>query len=493
MTAAKKKADPEVELRELIASTHDDPEAFVRLVFPWGEPGGPLEDAQGPDDWQLGLLRDIGRHFQEASQTDEEVGAFREAIASGHGVGKSAIVSWIVLWFISTRPHCAGVVTANTKPQLDTKTWREVALWHGRALNSHWFKWTATKLYAVEAPATWYIAAIPWSANNPEAFAGLHADDVLVIYDEASAIDDSIWEVSEGAMTTQGAMWCVFGNPTRNVGKFRECFGRQSHRWHTRQVDARESRLVNTAEVERWVEDYGEDSDFIRVRVKGQFPRRSSAQLISEEVVSDARRRHIGSAVYGRYPVIIGADIARFGDDRTVITTRQGPVAWKQRVHREADTMEVVGYIIEEYRERDGDVICVDGVGLGAGVVDRLKQLGYPVVDVQSAARAEDPRQYANSRAELWARCAGWLEEASLPDDDQLADELCGVEYGYNIKVQMLMESKEDVREKLGYSPDKSDSLVLTFADPNAVARTMSQTGRPGAKPVKKVPATGWT
>lgn len=480
--------DPEDLLRLQIAECWDDPLRFVMLVFPWGEKGGPLEKHDGPDEWQQDQLNAIRDHIREGKPV-----SLRDATTSGHGIGKTAETSWIILWFMSTRPNCAGVVTANTQTQLSSKTWRELSLWHKRALNAHWFKWTATRFFAVEAPETWRIDAIAWSEHNPEAFAGLHAEDVLVIFDEASAVADTIWEVTEGAMTTQGAMWFAYGNPTRNTGRFRECFSVRKHRWRTRQVDSRTCKMTNKAEIDQWVEDYGDDSDFVRVRVKGQFPRASSNQLISVEVADNARKRTIEDVVYTRYPLILGVDVARYGDDRSVLTLRQGPQVWMPQAFREISTMELVGKVIEIWREQRVDAICVDGIGIGAGVVDRLKELGAPVVDVQSAATAGDTRKYLNSRAEMWDRTADWLDDASLPDDQELIDELTAIQYGYNAKLQMQIEGKADLKKRILISPDKADSLVMTFSDTDKVARAMAGSRRRMVRPVKPVSAAGWT
>lgn len=477
-------------LRQEIAKCWDDPLRYVLLAFPWGVKGTPLEKyPHGPDAWQREQLNAIRDHIRSGKPV-----SMRDATTSGHGIGKSAETAWIILWFMSTRPHCAGRITAGTQAQLNATTWRELSLWHKRAINSHWFKWTATKFFAVEAPDTWGINAIAWSEHNSEAFAGLHAEHVLVIYDEASQIADIIWDVTEGAMTTPGAFWFVYGNPTRNTGKFRECFRSQRHRWNTRQVDSRSCRMTNDAEIEQWREDYGEDSDFFRVRVKGQFPRASSAQLISEQDVENARLRLVPKPVYQRYPLVIGVDVARYGDDATVIIRRQGPKAWMPETHRELSTMEVAAKVYEMWVEYQADAVCVDGVGVGAGVVDRLAELGVPVVDVQSAAAPEDPRKYFNTRAELWGRVAEWAKTAALPDSKELATELTAIEYGYNAKMQIILETTESLKKRIGVSPDHASALVMTMADTDKIARALASEQRTPARPVAPSASMGaWT
>lgn len=482
-------ADSERQLREEIAKCWDDPLRYVLLAFPWGVKGTALEKfPDGPDEWQRDQLNAIRDHIREGKPI-----SLRDATTSGHGIGKSAETAWIILWFCSTRPHCAGRITAGTQAQLNSTTWRELSVWHKRAINEHWFKWTATRFFAIESPETWGVTAIAWSEHNSDAFAGLHAEHVLVIYDEASTVADIIWEVTEGAMTTPGAFWFVYGNPVRNTGRFRECFRSMRHRWNTRQVDSRTCRMTNKAEIEQWEEDYGEDSDFFRVRVKGQFPRASSSQLVSESVAEAARLRVIPKRVYERYPVVIGVDVARYGDDRTVLIRRQGPKVWMPDVYRELSTMEVAAKAFEAWQEHKADAVCVDGVGIGAGVVDRLEELGVPVVDVQSAARAEDPRKYFNTRSEIWCRLADWLQDASLPDDKELIMEITAIEYGYNANMQIVVERTEELKKRINVSPDLGSALAMTMADSDKIARALASGQKVASRPVKNVDMGAWT
>lgn len=456
-------------LREEIAKCWDDPLRFVLLAFPWGVEGTPLaEHPEGPDEWQRDQLNQIRDHIREGKEI-----ALRDATTSGHGIGKSAETAWIILWFCSTRPHCAGRITAGTQAQLNSTTWRELSVWHQRAINKHWFNWTATRFYAVESPETWGVTAIAWSENNSDAFAGLHAKDVLVIYDEASAVADVIWEVTEGAMTTPGAFWFVYGNPVRNTGRFRECFRSMRHRWNNRQVDSRTCRMTNKLEIEQWLEDYGEDSDFFRVRVRGEFPRVSESQFISEDLVREAQARQQDPRVFAHFPLIMGVDVARFGNDQSVITLRQGPKIHYQHAYRGLDTIQVADKARDLYLDSGNVVaICVDGPGVGGGVVDQLKKFRLPVVDVQPAGTAPDPKEFINVRAWLWGQIKGWLPEADLPPGDrELMDDLTSIEYGYDNKLRIQMESKKDMKKRGIASPDKADSLALTFHPIDSVVR----------------------
>ncbi len=444
----------EAELADAVAEFHADPLGYVILAFDWG--GGDLIGHDGPDAWQADILESIGSGSLSPAE------ALRVAVASGHGVGKSALVAWIVLWAMSTRPHLAGVVTANTKTQLETKTWRELAVWHKRAINAHWFKWTASKFYQVDHPETWFVAAIPWTKERPEAFAGLHSEHVLVVYDEASAVDDSIWEVSEGAMTTPGAIWCAFGNPTRNSGRFKECFGRFRHRWQTRQIDSRGAKMANRAQLEQWIEDYGEDSDFARIRVRGVFPCAGGNQFIPGDLVDGARNRE----AIGNGPIVLGVDVARFGDDQTVLLSRQGDKVKMIARYRGLDTMQTAGKVSEAMDKYEPAAVFIDGVGVGGGVVDRLRQLGYRVTDINAGARATDAHKYYNLRAEMWGKLRDWLGKGCLPDDQELADDLMAPEYGFDGRNRIQLEKKERMKERGLASPDCGDALALTFAAP---------------------------
>jgi len=450
------KVDFELALATDIASFYDDPFGYVMYAFPWGA-------GEGPDKWQREALESIG----SAVHDDPEGFRIQSATASGHGAGKSSLTAWIILWAMSTRPHLAGWVTANTQTQLKSKTWRELAVWHNKSINKHWFDWTATRFRHVQHPETWGIDAIPWSEHNAEAFAGLHAEHVLMIMDEASAVADKIWEVAEGAMTTPRSMWLTFGNPTRNTGRFRECFGRFAHRWTTAQIDTRTCKMADQAKIQEWVDDHGEDSDFVRVRVRGEFPRQASNQLISSESVAQARKANMALDEFSLHPIVVGVDVARFGADETVICIRQGRKMLEQLTYRGLDNMQVGARAAAIYRALPNvAALFVDEVGLGAGVVDYLRTAGYPVIGVNAGSKASDDKLYFNKRAEIWCRMRDWLDAgADIIDDPALGEQLTAPEYSYTPKEQIRIEKKEDMKARGLGSPDRADALALTFAE----------------------------
>lgn len=448
------------QLVDFIATCFNSPLRYVLIAFKWSE-------NEGPDDWQKDVMKDIEKAIVNGADLGTSV---RIAVASGHGIGKTALVAWIILWAMSTRPHLRGVVTANTQNQLKDKTWAELSLWHKRAINAHWFEMTATKFYQKQCPDTWFCSAVAWSRERPEAFAGLHAEHVLLIFDEASAIDNVIYETAEGAMTTKGAMWLAFGNPTRNSGKFFEIHNKLRHRWLCKQIDSRTAKMTNKAELSSWVEDYGEDSDFVRIRIKGEFPRAGSKELIGVGLVEAAAIRTIEPDSFSHAPIIIGVDVARFGDDQSVIARRQGLFAYDLKKYRNIDTMRFAGIIAAEIELNCPDAVFIDAGGVGGGVIDRLHQLGYRmVIGVDFGSTPTEKNKYFNKRAEMWCNLKEWLKIGRIPADNELHADLSAPEFFYRGDTGLIqLEKKEEMKRRGLASPDGADALALTFAHPVA-------------------------
>jgi hypothetical protein len=297
------------------------------------------------------------------------------------------------------------------------------------------------------------------------------------LFDEASAIPSKIWEVAEGGKTDGEPMHFVFGNPTRNTGAFAECFGKQRHRWKTWQIDSRRVKITNKTLIAGWVRDYGEDSDFVRVRVRGVFPRASSMQFIGRDLVDDAMTRDMHAYSPHTRVALVGVDVARFGGDESTIYTRMQRDArtYPPKAFRELDTMQLaaqVGEHINELKALGLRVIAfVDGGGIGGGVIDRLRQLGHEVIEVNFGGKPDDPKRYVNKAAEMWDRVKAWLPTGYLPEPESeygetLATDLTGREYGFNDASQIVLEKKEHMKERGLASPDHADGLCLTFAHP---------------------------
>ncbi len=467
----------DLELAERIGEFYADPLGFVLFAFPWGKEGTRLAKQDGPDDWQRDVMNEIGQAVKDGMSVQDAM-PILEAVASGHGIGKTALISWIILWFIATRQHPQIIVTAGKKDQLTGKTWRELAKWWKMCLCGHWFFWTATKLEHVLFPETWFAHAIPWSKSAPENFAGAHEEHVLVIYDEASSIDDVIWEVTDGAMTTPGAMWIAFGNPTRTTGRFAQCFGKFKHMWKTRHIDSRTAKMANRKLLDQWVEAWGEDSDFVRVRVRGLFPRAGNLQFIDLETVARAMRREPKG--YEHAGKVMGVDVARHGSDQSTIVKRQGSWTAPIKRMRIPDTMQLASHVAEEIDDWNPDIVFVDATGIGWGVVDRLHQLGYHmVVGVQVGESPDQPERFRNRRSEIWFRMREWIKDGGcLVADSELETELTEPEYGFDDKQRYVLESKDDMKKRDLASPDGADGLALTFTSPVAPTRQKQDTWR---------------
>lgn len=457
-------------IAEKLATYRNDPLGFVMFAFPWGQPGA-LVNKTGPEDWQRQVLIEIRDGMSPEL-------ALKIAVSSGHGVGKSALVSWIILWAISTCLETRGVITANTETQLRTKTWAEVAKWNGMFIGRDAFslEGMSVRSKADGLRQTWRVDAISWSLNNTEGFAGLHNQGkrVLLVFDEASAIPSLIWEVSEGALTDADTeiLWLAFGNPTQPAGRFFECFHKDRGAWVTHRVDSREVSLSNKAQIAKWADSYGDDSDFFRVRVKGEFPRAGSNQFIARHSAEAAVARSLEPDLAAA--IVLGVDVARFGDDKTVILVRQGRKVIPPIVEMaEADTIEIAGRVVEIAGQYSADQIFVDGGGgYGGGVVDQIRALNWRCLEIQPGSEPQDKKRYFNHRAEMWGRMRDWLEGGDLPEDtSQLVDDLAGPEYGFDNKGRIQLEKKTDMKKRGLASPDYGDALALTFSQPRVARR----------------------
>lgn len=476
-------SETEEALAELMALYWDDPFGWVMAAYPWGEPQkhdgsfNPLWNKDGPEQWQADLLIDLGEHIKQnaiRAIMGQDLKVWRSAVASGHGVGKSALVAWIIQFMMATRRDTRGVVTANTANQLETKTWPELSKWHDLLICKHWFRWTATSyqfaLYPEEKAKNYMVTAATVSEQNTEAFQGLHNEGktIFAIFDEASGIFPKLWEVVEGSMTDGEPFFFAFGNPTQPDGAFADCFDKHSHMYWTRHVNSLNVRHTNKEALRDIIRKYGEESDEAKVRVYGQFPSQSFNGFISKEAVEIAIDRDTpydaGAAL------IMGIDVARFGPDNSVICYRQGRDA-RSRPMRvitgRVDTEKLAEIIATEANLHKPDAIVIEGTGVGAGVIDKLRARGFRVIEIHPGAKAHADQHYVNRRSEIWGLMRDWIiDEGVLPDDGTLSKELTAIQYTFDRHEQRIqLESKEDMRERTGLSsPDRADSLALTFA-----------------------------
>lgn len=459
--------DLDLELAEEISKYEFDPKGYAEAAFDWGL--GELSDTKGPRSWQLEMHQAITDHL---SNPETRYQPFQGAVASGHGVGKSALIGQIANWAMSTHVDCKLVLTANTENQLLTKTMPEISKWFKQSVTSHLFKSNATSIHSVDKghEKTWRLDAVTWSANNTEAFAGLHNKDkiIVLIFDEASAILDKVWDVAEGALTDENTIiiWLAFGNPTRNTGRFKDCFGKNRHRWKTYQIDSRDVEGTNKEKINTWIQDYGVDSDFVKVRVRGLFPSASLRQFISSEDVDKAYGKVLTPDSYSFAPKIIGVDPAWEGDDEFVISMRQG-LNFKilRTFMKNDDDVKSAGILAKICDQENPDAVFIDG-GFGTGIVSAGKSWGYKWTIVWFSEASDDPG-CLNKRAEMWKLTKDWLKEGgALPEDPMLQQELIGPETVGRLDGKIQLESKKDMKARGQRSPNRADSLVLTFAHP---------------------------
>lgn len=441
----------------------------------------------GIDKWAYDFFTRVGEEVRRNKfDGSHAVKPIRIAVASGHGIGKTNLVGLLVWWIMATRPNAKGTITATTMPQLEAKTWAQIAAMQKDCLVGHWFEVTQGKgsmrLYAKEARESWACTAQTSKEENSESFAGQHAasSTSFYIFDEASGIPPKIWEVAEGGLTDGEPMIFAFGNPTQSSGGFYDCFHRDAARWIRFKVDSRQAQLTNKEQIKEWEEAYGADSDFFKVRVKGEFPDNASVQFIPTSAVEAAMSREApGLHGNGLKRAVVGLDIARFGDDASVIATRVGrdAVSIPMKEIRKLDGR-MVGervaahcqYLLDTLHFREVR-IYFDRAGVGASVWDWLRyeyndpRVRYYPVDFGS--KAQKSTIYANKRVEMWGRLKEWLitGEGVIPQSEQIKLEMISPEFTYNDRQCMVLERKRDLKDRIGCSPDHVDALALTFAD----------------------------
>jgi hypothetical protein len=462
------------QLADAVAEYYADPLGFVRFAYPWGEPGS-LVDATGPDEWQTAFLEQLGEEVRKRSFDGiNAVDPIRMARTSGHGIGKSTIAAWITNWIMSTRPHSVGTVTANTITQLSTKTWAAIETWTKRSITAHWWVINTERIYHRDFRESWFCTPQTCRRENSEAFAGQHAATSTSWYllDEASAIPDEIFEVAEGGLTDGESMIFLFGNPTRNTGKlYRVVFGSDQARWNHGTIDSRESKISNKQTIADWLSDYGEDSDFFRVRVRGLSPRASELQFIDGQRIWDAQQRQ--TAALHDDPVIAGVDVSGGGSAWTVCRFRKGvdgkcipPIRLTGEQSR--DRSVIIARLAEVLRdkrpERKVAAMFVDSA-FGSPIVERLHVLGFDQVHEVSFGSASSDDHQANKRAYMWNRMKDWMLRGMVdPADTKLALDLAGPGYHINRQNKLVLESKADMQKRGEASPDDGDALALTFA-----------------------------
>jgi len=408
-----------------------------------------------PLPWQKRFLKAIA------------AGERRISVRAGHGVGKSTACSWALIWFMLTRFPQKSVLTAPTAGQLFDALFSEVKRWINQLpefLKDN-IEVYSDRIVLKAAPESSFMSARTSSADRPEALAGVHSENVLLICDEASAIPEPVFESAAGSMSGHSATTVLIGNPTRNTGLFFRTHHQLSSDWFTMHVSCLDNPLVSDDFVKQIKATYGEGSNAFRVRVLGEFSLREDDVLIAAELVDSAMDRDVGLNL--TEPVVYGVDVARFGDDRTVLCKRQGNVVTEIKSWGGSDLMETVGRIVNEANADKPSVIMVDSIGLGAGVADRLREQGYNVRDVNVSESSAMNPQASRLRDELWLSVRDWLAQRAckIPKTDDLRAELCAPTYAFASNGKIKVEGKADMKRRGLRSPDLADALCLTFAD----------------------------
>lgn len=431
-----------------IAAYRDEPVKFVRNVL-----------GAEPMPWQEQFLTHVAK------------GERRISVRAGHGVGKSTACAWLLIWHMITRLPQKSVCTAPTAGQLYDALFSEVKHWVGRLPEPlrESLDVFSDRIVQKASPESSFITARTSSAERPEALAGVHSEHVLLICDEASAIPEAVFESAAGSMSGHSATTILIGNPTRNTGLFFRTHHQLKHDWKTMHVSCVDIPLVSSDFVEQIKTTYGENSNAFRVRVLGEFALRDDDSLIAADLVDAAMSRDV--ALDPSQDLIFGCDIARYGADRSVICKRRGNVVIEMRHWSGEDLMGTVGRIVHEANADKPAEICVDSIGLGGGVADRLRELGFNVRDVNvSESNALNQSAY-RLRDELWIATKDWLETRAvrLPKDDDLRAELIAPSYAFASNGKIKVESKSELKKRGMRSPDLADALCLTFAGQGAM------------------------
>ncbi|MBR4031126.1 MAG: DEAD/DEAH box helicase family protein [Clostridia bacterium] len=435
-------------LERTIRKLRDEPALFVKEIL-----------RATPDAWQAEALNTIAK-------------SPRVAIRSGHGVGKTTLESWCVLWFLMTRAYPKVICSAPTVRQLYDVLWSEISKWLKRSpLLDELFEWQKTFVRLKAAPNRWFATAR--TAARPENLAGFHEHSILFVLDEASGISDEIFEAVEGALTTPDAKLLICGNPTRNTGFFKRAFFEDREIYQTFKVSSMDSGRVSDEYCKRLIQQYGADSDVVRVRVLGEFPANEADGLIALEHVEAAMNRE--PKFDGE--LVLGVDVARQGNDLTVLAARVGDDVAEIKKWQHADLMTTVGRILHAAKDlmarfgKRSVSIRIDDDGLGAGVTDRLREvvseqnIKAEIKACHNGGKARDNR-YANFVTECYFALKERLEagEITLPRDDELSAELTTRKYSLNSSDKLILEKKEDFKKRIKRSPDRADAVVLAFA-----------------------------
>ncbi len=435
------------------------PQLFVREVF-----------GVTPDPWQDEVLAAFPRNQ-------------RLAMKACKGPGKTAVLAWLAWNFLAVNEDPKIAATSVSADNLADNLWTEMAKWQAKSpLLTARFAWNRTRIVNKARPQTWWMSARSWAkAADParlgQTLAGLHSDHILFILDESGGIPDPVMVAAEAALAS-----CVeghivqAGNPTHLEGPLYRACTSERRLWHVTEItadpdDPRRSTRVSPDWARQQIEKYGAENPWVLVNVFGQFPPHSLDTLIGPDECAEATTRTWTANDIATAPRILGIDVARFGDDASVIFPRQGLLAFPPIKVRNIDGTQGAGLVARKWEDWQADACFIDDTGgFGASWIDNLRRLGCEPIGVHFAGRAADPR-YENKRTEMYFEAVDWIRKGGAlppgPASQELIAALSRTTYSFRGD-RLLLEPKDQVKARLGYSPDDADAFVLTFAQPVA-------------------------
>ena len=434
-----------------------------------------------PDHWQRDALNMLASVSNQPRR--------RMALKSCTGAGKSTLLAWIGWWrlacFGEKGEHPKGAaLSGEGRDNLRDNLWAELSKWQQRSqFLTKAFSWNTERIYAIDHPETWFLSArsYPKEADSEaigRSLSGLHSRFPFVLLDEIGDMPVAVGQKATQLFTggVVDALIAGAGNPTSTTGLLYHVFNTESSLWDLITItadpdDPKRTPRVSVEHAREQITLYGRDNPWVMATILGLFPPSGFNSLLSIEDVMAAQNRNYRPSDYDMSQKRVGVDVARFGSDRTVLFARQGLVSFKPVVMRGARTPEIAARVAQIKANWKSEMEFVDGTGgYGAGVIDALLQAGHSPVEVQFAGKAPDDR-YANMRAWIWFEMAKWIKRGgALPKDADLVRELCSPTYTF-VNGKFQLEPKEAIKKRLGFSPDKSDALALTFSQAEAMAR----------------------
>lgn len=451
----------------------DDPLGFVMAEWPWGEKDGPLAHSEGPDELQTEFLVDLGKEIKLRNFDGKNpVAPVRMSISSGHGVGKTSMLAWITWFILVTRPNSIGTVTAGTFQQLEERTWADICFWGRMAKHGYLFNVMKTGIAHKDpkmAPR-WKVNPKTSAKERAQAFAGQHAatSSSFFIFDESSEIYDEIWTPCYAGTTDGEPFMICAGQMIKNTGEFYNVtFGDKAERWNTRVWDSRKSRFASKELIAEWVDEYGEDSDWVRVRVKGLPPRISSLQFIPQGLVGEARKRD--HKPLDDEALIVGFDAANGGLAKFVFAFRRGldaksipPIILPGDTPRDVVIATAAQILSDKSHGRRVTAMFGDQA-YGSVILARLQGLGFTQTFEVNFGGASPDKHYYNHRAYVWGMMKNWLDMGAIPDEEKLAQQFSSPGF-HDRNGKIVLESKEAMAKRRISSPDYADALACTFS-----------------------------